>query len=88
MRSFAEIIASEQENRNILEIHLAKNEPNVKSLTHDDLAELMFDVLNINYTMCIGFNYTTGRYSVREVKFKPGVDISSFIKSGFQFRGH
>ena len=60
----------------------------MKSLTHDDLAELIFDVLNINYTMCIGFNYTTGRYSVREVKFKPGVDISSFIKSGFQFRGH
>ena len=88
MRSFAEIIASEQENRNILEIHVTKQGPNVKSLSHDDLAELIFDVLNIDYTSCLGFNYTTGRYSVREVKFKSGVDISSFIKSGFEFKGH
>ena len=36
----------------------------------------------------MGFNYSTGRYGVREVKFKPGVDISQFIKNGIEFKGH
>ena len=88
MRSFAEIIAAERHNRNILEIHLVKQEPNIKPLSHDDLAELLFDVLHIDYNQCLGFNYSTGRYSVREVKFKPGIDISTFVKNSLDFKGH
>ena len=81
MRNFAEIIAEEKKQRNILEIHLVKKAATVenetfrpKSLTFDDLGELLFDVLNVDPSQCIGFNYSTGRYDTREVKFKPGVD--------------
>ena len=88
MRTFAEIIAAERQNRNILEIHIVKQDVSVKSLSHDDLAELLFDELLINCNECIGFNYSTGRYSVREVKFKPDVDISLYIKNGLIFKGH
>ena len=51
MRNFAEIIAEEKKQRNILEIHLVKKATTVddetfrpKSLTFDDLGELLFDV--------------------------------------------
>ena len=88
MRSFAEIIAAEKDNRNILEINLTRLQSNVKSLNYDDLGELIFDVLNVDYSLCLGFNYTTGRYGTREVKFKPGVDISPYIKPSFEYKGH
>ena len=95
MRSFAQIIAEDKQNRNILEIHLVKNATNdsnetvrVKALTYDDLAELIFDVLNVDQSQCIGFNYSTGRYNIREIKFKPGVDLSPYIKSSFNYKGH
>ena len=95
MRSFAEIIASENQERNILEIHLIRlstKENNVmtksKALTFDDLGELIFDVLNVDYNECAGFNYTTGRYDTREIKFKPGVDLSPYVKTSFEFKGH
>ena len=95
MRSFAEILASEHQERNILEIHLTRlsTEENnvmtkVKALTYDDLGELIFDVLNVDYSQCAGFNYTTGRYDTREIKFKSGVDLSPYIRSGIVFKGH
>jgi hypothetical protein len=59
MRSFAEIIASEKQQRNILEINLTKlsrSENNTvtkaKPLKFDDLAELVFDVLKIDH-ICV-----------------------------------
>ena len=95
MRSFAEILASEQANRNILEIHLNRlsiEENNVttraKALTHDDLGELIFDVLNVDYKDCLGFNYSTGKYDTREIKFKPGVDLTPYIKTGLVYKDH
>ena len=95
LRSFAEIIASEQKERNILEIYLTTTSSKVKNvmtkakaLTNDDLGELIFDLLNVDYKQCAAFNYTTGRYKYREVKFKPGVDLSPYIKSGLVFKEH
>ena len=97
MRSFAEIMATEKQDRNILEIHLnrmSNTEPDsnvsskAKALTYDDLGELIFDILLVDYSQCMGFNYTTGKYEVREIKFKPGVDLSPYIKSGIVFKGH
>ena len=88
MRSFAEIIASEKRQRNILEINLTKfstNESNTVTrpmrLNFDDLAELVFDVLKIDHKLCAGFNYSTGRYDTREVNFNPVVDLSPYIVS-------
>jgi hypothetical protein len=93
MRSFAEIIADEKVNRNILEIHLSKiadqnTASKVKPLNYDDMGELIFDVLLINPADCISYNYTTGRYNTKEVKFKPGFDLSHIIKPAFEFKGH
>ena len=94
MRSFAEIINSEQVNRNILEIKLKKIQPSeennayAKPITFDDLGEIVFDVLKIDPSQCIGYNYSTGHYDTREVKFRPGVDVSPYIKSTFEFKGH
>ena len=60
LRSFAEIIAAEKSNRNILEIKLKKiqqptvaiddeNIVKVKPLSFDNLGELVFDVLRPMY---------------------------------------
>ena len=94
MRSFAEIIAAEKTQRNILDIHIIRiastedihSKP--KSLTFDDLGELIFDILSINPDDCIGYNYNSGRYDTKEIKFKPGIDLSPYIKSSFEFKGH
>ena len=95
MRNFAEIIAEEKKQRNILEIHLVKKAATVenetfrpKSLTFDDLGELLFDVLNVDPSQCIGFNYSTGRYDTREVKFKPGVELTPYIRETFLYKDH
>ena len=94
MRSFAEIIAAEKTQRNILDIHIIRiastedihSKP--KSLTFDNLGELIFDILSINPDNCIGYNYNSEMYDTKEIKFKPGIDLSPYIKSSFEFKGH
>ena len=89
MRSFAEIMADQKLNRNILEITMRKrqtvdNAGNVltpKQLTFDDLGTFLFDILKIKAEDCVRFNYTLGRYETREVMFKPGLDMSPYIGS-------
>ena len=93
MRSFAEIIAADKSLRNILDIHIVKivsteNTEPKKNLTFDDLGELIFDILSINPDDCIGYNYNSGRYDTKEIKFKPGIDLTPYIKSNFEFKGH
>ena len=94
MRSFEEIIADANNNRNILEIHLKKNisdeDPDTKppNLTHDQLGDLLFDHLNINVDDCIRFNFTGSRYDTREVILKPSVDLSPYITVINDFHGH
>ena len=80
LRSFAEIMADQKINRNILEIILKKksttdsdgNIVSPKNLNFDDLGTFLFDVLKISAEECLRFNYTLGRYDTREVMFKPG----------------
>ena len=78
MRTFTQIIEEEMNNRNILEIHLRKTASNPKNLTFDDLGIFIFDILKVNPSDCLGFDYTTGRYDSREIKFKPGIDIDPY----------
>ena len=59
-----------------------------RALTFDDLGELIFDILNVDQSQCLGFNYSTGRYDTREIKFKPDVDITPYIKETFIFKDH
>ena len=50
------------------------------NLTFEDIGELLFDVLEIHPDDSISFNFNTGRYDTREVKFKPDIDTSKFIR--------
>ena len=98
LRSFAEIIAEEKSNRNIIQIHLKKitevqeNGDSIKprSLNFDDLGELIFDILGINYDDCLSFNFSSGRYDTREVKIKPGIDVTPYLTTlePLVFKGH
>ena len=74
-RSFEQIIEDERKNRNIIEIKLVKTSDDqiytAKNLTHDDLGELLFDVLKISPSDCIGIDYNTGRQEIKHVQLKP-----------------
>ena len=64
LRSFSEIIAEEKSKRNIIEIKLTKiaskdtngDIQKPKHLSFDDLAILIFDVLQINPDQCLTFD--------------------------------
>ena len=86
MRTFAEIIAEEKENRNILEIKLTKCFVTVdskqllaKSLSIEQVGELMFDVIKFKTGDCAGVAMFTSRYDTKEVKLKPGVDPKPYL---------
>ena len=51
-----------------------------KQLTFEDLGEFLFDILEIKPEECISFNFTSGRYDLREIKFKPGIDTSPYLR--------
>ena len=63
-RTFEQIIDDEQKYRNILEIHLVKNDivnsdgitGKAKSLSFDDIGEFLFDTLNIDPENCISLD--------------------------------
>ena len=96
-RTFEQIIDDEQKYRNILEINLVKNDivnsdgttGKAKSLSFDDIGEFLFDTLNIDPENCISFNFSTGRYDQREIKFKSDVDISPYVRvTPVDFKDH
>ena len=66
-RTFAQIIEDENTQRNILEIQINGIEkPNPtgppsrpKSLTYEDIGELLLNILEINLDECISFNFNT-----------------------------
>jgi hypothetical protein len=96
MRSFAQIVEDEKKNRNILEIHLNRphynedpNSPKIKGLTYDDIAELIFYVLQIDAKDCVSYDYNTGRYNTRDIKFQPGFSIDKYVlKEPIVFKDH
>ena len=98
MRTFEQILEDEKSQRNILEIQIQKmnilNEDDetvqkAKNLTFEDFGELMFDILKINPEDCISFNLSSGRYDLREIKFKPGVSTSSYETGApLEFKNH
>ena len=95
-RTFAQILEDEKKQRNILEIQLNRNNVTTnettgkaKNLTYEDIGELLFDVIEIKPEDCISFNFNSGRYDQREVKFKPDIDASPFIRvHPFVFKDH
>ena len=96
-RSFAQIIEDEKKDRNILEIQLNRNNVmntdgstgKAKNITYEDLGELLFDILKINPEDCISFNFNSGRYDQREIKFKPDINTTPFVRVvPFPFKDH
>ena len=96
-RTFAQIVEDEKLTRNILEIQLDKitSEQNgviskPKPLTFDDLGELIFDVLKLQPSQCLTFDYN--RYDTKQIKLKPDVDASNPSKfittSPITFKDH
>ena len=75
MRTFAQILADEKQKRNILEIKLRKLSNNdqlsVKSLTVEDVSVLLFDVIKLDPSHCLGVALRTSRFDTKEVKLKP-----------------
>ena len=51
-----------------------------KKLTYEYIGDLLIDVLKIKPDDCISFNFNTGRYDQREIKFRPGIDTSQFLR--------
>ena len=85
-RPFAQIIAEASANRNIIQLHLKRQQPTetnttTKNLTLEDLGEFLFDILKINPEDCLGLDLTTGRYDTREVEMKPEVNVTPFLTS-------
>ena len=78
IRSFEQIIAEERQRRDILDIHIQKINSidengeivRPKSLTYEDLAELLFDELKIEPEECSDMNLNAGKYDQREIIFK------------------
>ena len=87
-RTFEQILEDEKKERNILEIQLVRNNTtnsdgkpgNAKSLNYEDLGELLFDILEINPDDCLTFNFSTGPYDQREVKFKPDFETALYVR--------
>ena len=93
MRNFARIMEDEKKQRNVLELKVTKirpeSGPNPANLTHEDLGELLFDILQVPIKDCIAFDYNTGRYDVKQVKLKPGVPVHDIIaRAPVTFKDH
>ena len=90
LKKFAEIVAQQKEQRNVLEVKIKKIQAssqttpseapsNPRNLTMDDISELTFDILGIKFEECVGIDFWTGRYDSREIILKPGVDTTKYI---------
>ena len=94
MRTFAEILADENRNRNILEVKLRKlsnsDQVPVKSLTMEAISELLFDVIKLDPSHCLGVALKTSRYDTKEVKLRPEIDATPYLtySSPIIFKDH
>ena len=86
MRTFAQILADEKENRNILEIKLTKKLIGVdgtqikpEHLSLERIGELMFDVIKLKASDCQRVAIVTNRYDTKEVMLKHGVDPTPYL---------
>ena len=96
-RSFEQIVEEEKKNRNILEIQITKilsedqngEQVRPRSLTFEELGEFIFDVLKIDPEECLAVNLNTGRYDQREVKMKPTVNVTKYLRlEPIDFKDH
>lgn len=81
LRSFAQIIAEEAENRNILKMTKQQISEDgetklAQHLTIEDVSVLVFDAMKLKPEQCLGIALSTSRYDTKEANLKPGVDVT------------
>ena len=54
------------------------NKSERKSLTFEELGELLFDILLMKPEECLDINLNSGRYDQRDIKLKPVIDITPY----------
>ena len=96
MRSFAQILEQEKKDRNILELRINKIRTeeappptfNSNTMSAEDIGELLFDILKLNPSHCLAYDYNTGRNDTKQVKLKPGIPVVDILaKSPLEFKG-
>ena len=96
MRSFAQILEQEKKDRNILELKINKiwteeappPTSNSNYMSAEDIGELLFDILKLNPSHCLAYDYNTGRNDTKQVKLKPGIPVVDILaKSPLEFKG-
>ena len=96
-RTFEQIVADEKKNRNILEVKITRKQVEengelkpAKALTLDDVSVMIFDVIGVKPQDCLGVALYTSRYDTKEIKMKPGVDISCYLtrEGPIEFKNH
>ena len=96
MRTFQEILAEENDKRNIVEIKLEKVMVDnggvmekAKSISPEDVSILFFDKIGFKPEDCFGVALSTTRYDTKEVKLRAGVDPTPYISMDpFYFKDH
>ena len=68
--------------------NISKDNSKPSNLTHDQLGELIFDVMKIKMEDCLRFNFTGARYDTKEIILRPGVDLTPFIQKHDNFYDH
>ena len=87
MKPYAQIIQEAKDIRNILEVKITKTsnlDPDATTkkdsqLSFDAMADFLFSTLNIDPALCLAFNHSLGNYNFKELSFKPGVPIDSYV---------
>ena len=95
-RTYQQIIAEEKQNRNIIEFQIVKSAPTgsneehfARSLTYDELGELIFDVMKIDPSDCITFDYNTGRNDTKQIQLKSSVNSDQYVTTNpIPFKGY
>ena len=95
MRSFAQILEQEKKDRNILELRINKIRtdealpPTFTNMSAEEIGELLFDVLHLNPSHCLAYDYNTGRNDTKQVKLKPGIPVADILaQSPLEFKGY
>ena len=93
MRTFAEILHEEQNNRNILEVKISRASNRdglmIKPLNEEDISEFLFNIVGLKAEDCVGIALRTHRHNTKEIKLKKNVDPSAHIRlNAVEFKDH
>jgi hypothetical protein len=90
-RTYAEIMHEYNQNLNVLEISSQKidfdtNTTN-RNISFADFSDFVLETLQVRPEDCVSYGHAEFGFNNKELKFRAGVDISSYCRS-YTFRGH